>query len=319
LVWLKTCGILVQEEKLEIQSASLKVAAALMKAQEKFDPILKDTANPFYKSKYATLDQVIAATRPHLRAQNLIILQRNLQEGDRYGIETRLLHTESGEELYSKLVAKPKEDTIQQIAGVLTYCRRYEYHTITGTASEDDDGNAASGKTEPEERRPQSVQPKPVQTFPVKANIPPFPSTTTSTVPNAVPNAIGGDSSHDLKSPALTGPPQSTSSAVTSTESTSSTGPNDIPDQAGYNAYIERAIKLTEDLQKAGLTNGRGLPAKSKLKKYICQTTGCADIKELTNSKWDALFGGLDTLMTTPEGTKDAVERIEAASAKESK
>lgn len=293
-------------------ASELKVAAALSRAQEKFDPILKDTNNPFYKSKYATLDQVMAATQPHLRSEGLIILQENVQDGDRYGIATRLLHLESGEELHSRLLAKPKEDTIQQITGILTYCRRYEYHTITGTASEDDDGALASGTAgAPEPRRPQSIHTKPM---------PPLPNAFPRTASNTTTTAIGSPLVHDNASPVPQVPMPVPQMAVTPAVSEASADPNAIPDSRDYQVYATQAMAILETLEKNGLTAGRGVTnAKNKFKKYLCTVGGVKDTKELTHGRWDVIFTEFAKLLATPEGTKLAVSNVEAASAKESK
>jgi hypothetical protein len=297
-----------------------KVTAALQKAQGKFDTILKDTNNPFYKSKYATLDQVIAATRPHLTEEGLVLVQKNIQEGERYGIFTRLLHLESGEELTSSLIAKPKEDTIQQVTGILTYARRYEYLTLLGLAPEDDDGAVASGTTGARtETRPQSVQPKAEvkphpYSGPVKAVIPPFPTTpnTTSTAFAANPSVLSTPVGPVVPSAAP-------HNIVSSQESTTPADPNSLPDQRQYDAYIAEAIKLTEQLEKAGLKSARGLSAKVKLKKYMCHAYKIADIKELTNFQWsDFLAAGAKT-MSVPDDAAVFVQLVEAASAKETK
>lgn len=281
------------------KGCDLKVCAALVEAQKKFDPILKDTNNPFYKSKYATLDQVIAATQPHLWTAGIAIIQRNIQEGDRYGVFTRLVHLASGEELLSSLLAKPKEDTIQQIAGVLTYCRRYEYHTITGTASEDDDGSLASGRTETEQpkRYPESAQ-RAQQSKPA---------------PNTPPSAPAASQTHDTKvvAPVV---PQKSEEVPTPVESAEIREPDAVPDARQYNEYANKAMSVLESLEKAGLTSGAGLKSsKSKFKKYLCSVGGCKDTKELTHGRWDVIFTEFNKLLSTPDGTKLAVSNIEAA------
>lgn len=308
------------EPYIRSEGGTLQVAAALMRAQEKFERILKDTNNPFYKSKYATLDQVISATRPHLRTEGLVIIQENIQDGDRYGILTRLIHLESGEELVSQLVAKPKEDTIQQIAGVLTYCRRYEYHTITGTASEDDDGAAASG-TDSESRKPSvsgQARPLPEQARqsqsagPVKANIPSFASSAPTT-------AIAGDLAHSTASSGVLTTPVTTTSAVTSTPAIVSSDPKAIPTKEQFDAYVIKATDLAKELEDAGLKAGRGLPVKSKLGKYIRKVAKTEDLHQVMLGQWEVIFTEFEKLLKSEAGKKQAVEMVESANLKEGK
>lgn len=286
----------------------LKVAAALMRAQAKFPPILKDTNNTFYKSKYATLDQVMEATQPALREEGLIIIQENIQEGDRHGIYTRLLHVESGEELTSCLLARPKEDTIQQIAGVLTYCRRYEYHTITGTASEDDDGAAASG-TEPERSYSERLQPRPAYTNrPTVTTTSARPSTTTVNTPSA---AFAGDSSPSKHPDVPSVVPKTALSGATPLAAITSKDIHSLPTKDEYDGYIAKAIELTVKLEKQGLKAGRGLPAKTKLKRYIFHAAKVEKLEDLKTGQWNIIFDEFSKLLATDP--KRAVELVEAA------
>ena len=288
----------------------LKVAAALMRAQAKFPPILKDTNNPFYKSKYATLDQVMEATQPALREEDLVIVQKNIQEGDRHGIYTRLLHVESGEELTSCLLARPKEDTIQQIAGVLTYCRRYEYHTITGTASEDDDGAAASG-AESERSYSERPQPRPTYTATTSTRVPTRPSVSSSTTVNTPPATFAGDSSPSKHPDVPSVVPKTALSEATALAAITSNDIRSLPTKDEYDAYIAKAIELTAELEKQGLKAGRGLPAKTKLKRYIFHAAKVEKLEDLKTGQWNIIFDEFSKLLATDP--KRAVELVEAA------
>lgn len=129
-----------------------KLFEALAKAQLKFDPVLKDSANPAYHSKYADLASVIGATQPHLAAEGLALIQMPQAE---FGAEdakiltlTTLMGHSSGEWISSdlKLPAMMRERfDAQSVGSAITYARRYSWSAMTGVAQEDDDGNSASG------------------------------------------------------------------------------------------------------------------------------------------------------------------------------
>jgi len=59
---------------------------------------------------------------------------------------TSLLHS-SGQWMRSSLLVQPKDDTPQAMGSALTYARRYALTAIVGVAQVDDDGNAASGRS----------------------------------------------------------------------------------------------------------------------------------------------------------------------------
>lgn len=288
----------------------LKVAAALMRAQAKFDPLLKDTANPFYKSKYATLDQVIAATRPHLRAEGLIVLQRNIRREQEVGVVSRLLHVESGEELTSELTAPPDKFNSQGIGSVITYLRRYDYQTLTGVAPEDDDGTAASGTTvsSQSEQRPQYRPPTATYTA-VAAK----PNTASNTQSITFPAISTGSTTASATTVVADGPVKA---VIPSLSITSGHSPA-IPTPEEFSGYVKKVEILADTLEKAGLKAGRGLPVKSKLGRYVRKTVGIEDIKAIPHQRWEVFFAEFGKLIATPEGIKQAVEFVEAANVRE--
>ena len=125
------------------------LAGALSKAQAEIRGAIKDTANPFFKSKYADLSSVWEACREQLTKNGLSVVQTNKAGDGRVIVETILMHT-SGEWISGELDMKPVKDDPQGVGSAITYARRYALAAIVGVAPEDDDGNAASGKTKPQ-------------------------------------------------------------------------------------------------------------------------------------------------------------------------
>jgi len=72
-----------------------KVAAALVKAQAEMPVVFKNEANPFYHSRYATFDSIVAETRPVLAKHKLAVIQRAHPCDAGIHIQTTLVH-ESG-------------------------------------------------------------------------------------------------------------------------------------------------------------------------------------------------------------------------------
>lgn len=123
------------------------LAEALSKAQAEMENARKDSANPFFKSKYADLASVWEACRGPLGKYGLAVCQMP-ETGDQSGIivTTVLMHS-SGEWLASQLRMVPMKDDPQGIGSAITYARRYALAAAVGIAPEDDDGNSASGKS----------------------------------------------------------------------------------------------------------------------------------------------------------------------------
>lgn len=110
----------------------------------------KNTAdNPYFKSKYAPLQEVLSLVRPLLARHGLTIIQSPSGDGREVAIKTILAH-ESGEWIeFDPLVLNPEKTTPQGIGSAITYGRRYSLSAALGIASEDDDdGNEASNPKE---------------------------------------------------------------------------------------------------------------------------------------------------------------------------
>ena len=118
-----------------------KIAPALMLFQSKAPKIVKDTTNPFFKSKYATLDGILDTIRPELANAGLSVIQLPSASG----LSTMILHI-SGE-FIEDTVPMPTFAKAQEFGAAMTYYRRYALCAALGIAAEeDDDGNAVSAK-----------------------------------------------------------------------------------------------------------------------------------------------------------------------------
>jgi hypothetical protein len=124
-----------------------ELAAALSKAQGTIKGAMKDTANPFFKSKYADLSSVWDACREQLFNNGLSVAQMPFQSESGIGMETVLMHS-SGQWISGQFVMPVSKADAQGVGSATTYARRYSLAAMVGVAPEDDDGNAASGKGE---------------------------------------------------------------------------------------------------------------------------------------------------------------------------
>lgn len=121
--------------------------AAYAKAQADMGAVVKDAANPAFKSKYASLANVVDAVLPALNANGLAVIQSPSFDGEVLTVETMLIHAEGGYARAS-LAVRPGKPDAQGIGSAITYLRRYALMSIAGVAPEDDDGNAASANGE---------------------------------------------------------------------------------------------------------------------------------------------------------------------------
>jgi hypothetical protein len=121
------------------------LAAALAAAQGEITGALKDSANPFFKSKYADLAACWDACRGPLSKHGLAVIQTTQEATDSVKVITTLAH-KSGEWMRGELVMTPVKFDPQGIGSCITYARRYALAAMVGLAQIDDDANAASGR-----------------------------------------------------------------------------------------------------------------------------------------------------------------------------
>ena len=134
------------EVKMPQSESIANLAKALSIVQGELTHAKKDSANPFFKSKYADLESVWDACRSLLARNGLSVIQMpgNYFEG-RMWLVTRLCHA-SGEWIEQEMsipVAKPDS---HGCASAVTYMRRISLAAFCGVVpADDDDGNAAAG------------------------------------------------------------------------------------------------------------------------------------------------------------------------------
>lgn len=129
------------------QSQKIKnLGKALIAFKVKMGKIHKNGSNPFFKNKYATLDNILEAIEIPLAECNLSFSQWIDEDNTLTNI---LLHAGSGEYLKSKCVVNPVKADPQALGSAITYMRRYSISSALGLSfDDDDDGSKASGLNE---------------------------------------------------------------------------------------------------------------------------------------------------------------------------
>ena len=118
---------------------------ALAKAQGEITGALKDSSNPFFKSKYADLASCWDACRQQLSSNGLAVIQTTDFFDGYVVLSTKLVHS-SGQWVEGILPIKTKDDGPQAQGSGITYARRYALAAIVGLAQIDDDAEAAQGR-----------------------------------------------------------------------------------------------------------------------------------------------------------------------------
>ncbi len=143
---------------MEYQSKDItELAKELISVQAEIAPAKKDATNPFYKSRYATLNSVMEACRGALLNHGIWLTQIPVPAPEMYGpghlaLLTKLTHSKTGQWQSSLIVAPLPKNDPQGMGSALTYCRRYALTAMLGMVTDDDDGEAAHIPSSPATR-----------------------------------------------------------------------------------------------------------------------------------------------------------------------
>jgi len=131
----------MEENKMEIN----ELAKALSLLQSKLIGVKADSDNPFFKSKYASLDACWDSLRKPLFEAGLAVCQITVIENEKLYLRTILMHT-SGQWISSLFPIIPKDHTAQALGSAMSYARRYSLAAITGLTQDDDDAERAMNR-----------------------------------------------------------------------------------------------------------------------------------------------------------------------------
>lgn len=164
---------IVQPKNLNTQEETMETSINMLpEMSEKFDIVLmqlmkaknqmgtavkKDAANPFHKSRYATLGAHLELSESVLAEHGLIMLQTVNGTHDKAILIATLCHPGSGQWIRSYMpLPNPKGDS-QGLGASITYMRRYSINTMLGLNAEDDDGETAAGRGKYEKEKAKST------------------------------------------------------------------------------------------------------------------------------------------------------------------
>lgn len=131
-----------------------EIICALIKAQTQIETVKRSSKNPYFKSTFADLNEILAAVKKPLADNGLGFAQSvTMTKIDNdFLLKTILFHT-SGQTLefyypifFSKKLDKDDRIDAQGFGGGVTYAKRYALQALFGIATEDDDGETAVGR-----------------------------------------------------------------------------------------------------------------------------------------------------------------------------
>jgi ERF superfamily protein len=142
----------------QISSAEIgKITEALSKAQGKIENALKDSNNPFFKSKYADLSSVMAVTKEPLSSNNLCFSSSIVQAGGVNFLVCTLSHI-SGEWFRSYMPLMMAKQDMQSLGAAISYGRRFCLAALCHVGVEENDGEGTVDRGTGEVKKPEEVK-----------------------------------------------------------------------------------------------------------------------------------------------------------------
>ena len=136
----------------------VEISKAMAKFQAEVKQPFKDANNPFFKSKYVPLENVVESITSIAPKHGISFVQwASNDENGRVGVSTMIMHT-SGEYIeFDPVYMNADKNTAQGAGALISYLKRYSLSAVFGiTSDQDDDGNHASGNTNKLKQQPKA-------------------------------------------------------------------------------------------------------------------------------------------------------------------
>jgi len=116
--------------------------SAMAKAQSEIKTANLDAENPYFKSSFSSLAEIMRVSRPALTKNGLSVIQQVLPNEEGQNVLHTILAHSSGQWIETQMKIVPTKPDVQALGSLITYLRRYSYAAIVGVVSseEDDDG-----------------------------------------------------------------------------------------------------------------------------------------------------------------------------------
>lgn len=128
------------------EGINAEFAEALALATSEVQNPKKDSQNPHFRNRYASLEEVVYVVRTVLQKHGLVLLQHpGVYKDGTVELHSTIIHKSGHTMTWTMSVPVSKQDA-QQVGSAITYARRYSLLSLFCLAAEDDDGEGAVGR-----------------------------------------------------------------------------------------------------------------------------------------------------------------------------
>lgn len=152
-------------------SEAKTLAVKLLEVQRNINKATKGSTNPFFKSKYADLNEVLAVSKEALNAVGVFIAQSSGKDAFGQYVETALISADDGQQINGRVYFSGAENNMQEIGKAITYARRFGLKSLLAMEEEDDDGESLLRKPQAPKPAAPRAEPSP-KAAPVQAKVP---------------------------------------------------------------------------------------------------------------------------------------------------
>lgn len=121
-----------------------ELCVKLLKIQKSIGAVTKTSTNPYFKSKYADLNEVYELAKPVLNDEGILILHRAGKDEWGAFMTTELIY--DTETVASKVYLSGREEDMQKMGAANTYAKRQGLKALLALEEQDDDGESAVGR-----------------------------------------------------------------------------------------------------------------------------------------------------------------------------
>lgn len=134
-------------KKNSISTKKKTIHEKLFDLQNEISALSKTKENPFYKSKYFDINDLVHHVKPLLAKHRLLLNQPLKIEEDKMQTLRTIISDVDTEECMTSELFLDQQDKIHDFGGMITYLRRYMLVSMLCLESIDDDANEQQKKT----------------------------------------------------------------------------------------------------------------------------------------------------------------------------
>lgn len=128
----------------------MSIYTKMLEVQKKVEAIVKDEANPHFKSKYFDINGLLKELKPALNEVGLLVLQPVTQTESGLVLKTIVVDPSDPVETMEFSMMLRQTQNPQELGSQITYFRRYSLQSLFSLEGEDDDGNTATAASKAE-------------------------------------------------------------------------------------------------------------------------------------------------------------------------